>query len=85
MQQLLIEVKVMLVALTTVNVVMDVPPTVTDVAPRKLVPVIVTVSPYAADVVPNVETNEVMVGTSAVHFAKRVASEAVLYVPVPAA
>ena len=49
---------VMLVALTTVKEVAGVPPKLTAVAPVKLVPVIVTVSPVAADV----GVNEPMVG-----------------------
>ena len=44
-QQLLLDVKVMLVALTMLNTDTDVVPIFTEVAPKKLVPVIVTVSP----------------------------------------
>ena len=51
---------VMLVALTTVNDVAAVPPKLTAVAPVKLVPVMVTVAPTAADV----GVNEVIVGTA---------------------
>ena len=49
---------VMLVALTTVKEVAAVPPKLTAVAPVKSVPVMVTVSPVAADV----GVNEAMVG-----------------------
>jgi hypothetical protein len=84
-QQLLFDVNVMLVELTTVNDATVVPPTVTEVVPMKFVPVIVTVSPYATLVVlVRVEIKLVIVGTNAVHFAYKIASAAVLYVPVPA-
>ena len=60
----------MLVELTIVNTETAVVPIFTTVAPKRLVPVIVTVSPYGVDVVPKVvDTNDVMVGTSAVHLA----------------
>ena len=49
---------VICVALTTVNELAAVPPNVTAVAPVKLVPVIVTVAPNAAEV----GVKEVMVG-----------------------
>ncbi len=49
---------VILVALTTVKEVADVPPKLTAVAPVKLVPVIVTTAPEAADE----GVNELMVG-----------------------
>ena len=51
-------VALMLVALTTVNVVAAVPPKLTAVAPVKFVPVILTTCP----VLPDVGVNDVIVG-----------------------
>jgi hypothetical protein len=69
-----LSIKVILVELTTVKLATSTVPIFTEVAPVKLVPVIVTVLPYVG----LVGVNEVIVGTSAVHFAYKVASAAVL-------
>jgi hypothetical protein len=66
--------KVILVELTTVKLATLVVPILTEVAPEKFVPVIVTVLPYVGFV----GVNEVIVGTNAVHFAYKMASEATL-------